>query len=80
MLGGCGGLARTDFLQFLLCVGVVFLKELILTVSTLDRGGGLKRTDFLTGSNFGGCGGLARTAFLTVLILGGCGGLERTDF
>ena len=28
-LGGCGGLERTDFLQFLLWEGVVVLKELI---------------------------------------------------
>ena len=29
-LGGCGGLERTDFKQFLLWEGVVVLKELIL--------------------------------------------------
>ena len=29
-LGGCGGLERTDFEQFLLWEGVVVLKELIL--------------------------------------------------
>ena len=29
-LGGCGGLERTDFEQFLHCRGVVVLKELIL--------------------------------------------------
>ena len=28
-LGGCGGLERTDFKQFLLWEGVVVLKELI---------------------------------------------------
>ena len=46
MLGGCGGLAGTDFLQFLLCVGVVFLKELIFHSFYFGHGGGLKRTDF----------------------------------
>ena len=29
-LGGCGGLERTDFKQFLLWEGVAVLKELIL--------------------------------------------------
>ena len=33
MLGGYGGLERTDFQQFPLWMGVVVLKELILTVS-----------------------------------------------
>ena len=28
-LGGCGGLERTDFLQFILWAGVVVLKNLI---------------------------------------------------
>ena len=28
-LGGCGGLERTDFSHFLLCDGVVVLKELM---------------------------------------------------
>ena len=45
-LGGCGGLERTDFKQFLLWEAVVVLKELILTVSTLGGCGGLERTDF----------------------------------
>ena len=46
ILGGCGGLERTDFSQFLLWEGVVVLKELILTVSTFGGSGGLQRTDF----------------------------------
>ena len=45
-MGGCGGLERTDFEQFLLWEGVVVLKELIFTVSTLGGCGGLERTDF----------------------------------
>ena len=45
-MGGCGGLERIDFLQFLLTEGVVVLKELILTVSTLGGCGGLERMIF----------------------------------
>ena len=44
--GGCGGLERTDFNTFYFWMGVVVLKGLILTVSTLVRCGGLERTDF----------------------------------
>ena len=40
------GLERTDFEQLILWEGVVVLKELILTVSTLGQSGGLERTDF----------------------------------
>ena len=36
-LGGCGGLERTDFEQFLLWVGVVVLKELIFNSSYFGR-------------------------------------------
>ena len=39
------------------------LKELILTVSTLEECGGLERTEFLTVSTLGRCGGLERTDF-----------------
>ena len=45
-MGGCGGLERTNFEQFLLWEGVVVLKELIFTVSPLGRCGGLERPDF----------------------------------
>ena len=63
-MGGSGGLERTDFfLQFLCWEGVVVLKELILTVSTLGWCGGLKRTDFCTVSTFGVCCDLERTDF-----------------
>ena len=44
-LGGCGGLKRTDFYQFLLWKGLVVLKELIFSVSILGGCGGLERTD-----------------------------------
>ena len=37
-----------DFQQFLLWEGVVVMKELILTVSTLGGRGGLERTHFLS--------------------------------
>ena len=63
MLGGCGGLERTDVSEFLCWEGMVVLQELIfhsfyiwrvwwscknefLTVSILDRCGGLQITDF----------------------------------
>ena len=39
------------------------LKELILTVSTLEGCSCLERTRFLTVSTLGGCGGLERTDF-----------------
>ena len=46
-MGGCGGLDRTDFSQFLLWENVAVLKELIFfTVSTLGGSGCLKGTDF----------------------------------
>ena len=45
-VGGCGGLERTDFQQFLLQVGVVVLKELILIVDTSAAFSGLERADF----------------------------------
>ena len=35
--GGCGGLERTGFQQFLLWVGVVVLKELIFNNSYFGR-------------------------------------------
>ena len=35
--GGCSGHERTDFEQILLWEGVMVLKELILTISTLGR-------------------------------------------
>ena len=41
--GWCGCLERTDFLQFLLWKGVVVLKDLIFTVSTLGGYGGPKQ-------------------------------------
>ena len=46
ILGGCGGLERTHFQQFLHCEAVVILKDLILTVSTFGGYGGLQRINF----------------------------------
>ena len=43
-MGGCGGLERTDFSQFVLWEGVVVLKELIL--NSFYFGTGLEGTDF----------------------------------
>ena len=45
-LGGCGGLERTDFEQFLLWEGMVVLKEFILNRFYFGGCGGLERTDF----------------------------------
>ena len=61
-LGGCGGLERTDLLQFLLWEDVVVLKELILTVSSLGGLVVLKEL-ILTVSTLGRCAGLKRTDF-----------------
>ena len=46
MLGGDGGIERTDFYQFLLWKGEIVLKELTLSFSTLGGCGSLERTDF----------------------------------
>ena len=42
---------------------MVLLKELILTVSTLERCGSLERTAFFTIPTLGMCGALERTDF-----------------
>ena len=52
-LGGSGGLERTDFKQCLIWVHVTFLKELILTVSTL-AGMVVLKEKILTVSNWVG--------------------------
>ena len=44
------------------------MKELILTVSTFGRCGGLERTVFLTVSTLGWCCGCERTDFLQFLL------------
>ena len=78
-MGGSGGLERTDFKQCLIWVHVAFLKELILTVSTLAGMVVLKEKIFKS-LYFGWVWWLGGTEFLTVFTLTGCGGLERTDF
>ena len=55
------------------------LKELILTVSTLEVVWVLKEMD-LTVSTLGGCSGLERTDFNSFYFGKVCGSLERTDF
>ena len=46
-MGGCGGLERTDFEQFLFRDGLVVLTELILISFYFGRSGGLERNGFL---------------------------------
>ena len=46
MLGGCGGLERADFYQFLIWEEIGVLKELIYNSFFLGRCGGHERTDF----------------------------------
>ena len=65
-MGGCGGLERTDFSQFLLWEGVVVLKELIVYSFYFGRVWVLKELIF-TGT-LGGCGGLERTDFSQFLL------------
>ena len=59
---------------------MLFLKELILTVSTLGGCGGLERTDYLTVSTLEGYVLFLKELILTVASLGGCDALERTVF
>ena len=77
----CPYVKELTFNSFYFGEGVVALKELILTVSTLVEGVVVLKELIFNSFYFGGgCGGLERTDFLTVSTLGGCGGLERTDF
>ena len=72
-LGGCGGLERTHFEQFLLWEGVAVLKELILNSFYLKE-------LILNSFYFGRVWWSWKNSFWTVSALGGCGGLERTAF
>ena len=45
-MGGCGGLERTDFGQFLLWEGELVSQELIFNSFYLRSCSGLERTDF----------------------------------
>ena len=58
---------------------MVVLKELILTVSTLQGCDSLERTDFNSFYFWEGVAVLIEL-ILTVSTLQGCGSLERTDF
>ena len=60
--GKSGGFVRTDFEQLILWEGVVVLKELILTISTLRQCGTLKALIF-NSFYVWRCGGLERTHF-----------------
>ena len=77
-MGGCGGLERTDFniFYFGLWEGVVVLKELILTFSTVEDVVVLK--ELICNSFYFGRVWSFKELILTVSTLGGCGGLERT--
>ena len=78
--GGCGGLDRTDFEQFLLWDSVVVLKELILnSIYSWDSVVVMKEL-ILNSFYFGTVWWPWQNWFWTVSTLGGCGGLERTDF
>ena len=68
-MGGCGGLERTDFEQFLLWEGVVVLKEDFEQFLLI-----------LNSFYFGRVWWSWNELIFTVSTLGGCGGLERTDF
>ena len=75
---GCGGHERTDFEQFLLCEGVVVMKELILNSFYFGKVWWSWKNWFWTVSTLGGCGGLEKNWFWTVSTLGWCGGVEGT--
>ena len=69
-LGGCGGLQRTDFEQFLLWEGMMLLKELILNSFYFGTVWWSSKNWFWTVSTLGQCGGR-------------CGGvvvMKETDF
>ena len=61
-VGECGGLERTDFLHFLLCEGLVVLKEQIFKF-LLWEGVVILKELFLTVSTLGECGVLKELIF-----------------
>ena len=79
ILGGCGGLERTYFEQFLLWEGVVVMKELIFHSCYFGRVWWCWKNWFWTVSTLGGCGGLERTDFEQFLlwegVVVGCSGV-----
>ena len=62
-LGGCDGLERTNFEQFLLWEGVVVSKQLIFHCLYFGRVWSSWKNWFWTVSTLGGCGDLERTDF-----------------
>ena len=79
-LGGCGGLERSDFEQFLLWEGVVVLKELILNSFYFWKRVVVLKELILNSFNVGRVWWSLKNSFWTVSILGRYGGLKRTDF
>ena len=79
-LWGCGGLERSDFEQFLLCEGVVVLKELIMNSFYFVMVWWSWKKWFLTVSTLWGCGGLERTDFEQFLLLEGVVVLKELIF
>ena len=59
-LGGCAGLERTDFKQFLLWKGVMVLKELIFNSFYFGCVWRSRRNDFQQFLLFGRLGGIER--------------------
>ena len=90
ILGGCGGLDRTDFRKFAIGEGVVVTWGLILNNTTfggcvvlkaliLGKFGVLKELIFAH-LYIGGVWWSWKDWFLSAFTFGGCDGLERTDF
>ena len=69
ILGGCGGLERTDFEQFLFLDSVLVLTELILNSFYCGRVWWPRKNWFWKVSTVGGCGCLERTDFEQFLLL-----------
>ena len=84
-LGGCGGLERTDFKQFVLWEGVLVLKERVLNSFYFGRMCWSLKNWFWTVSTLGKCDGLERTDYSQFLLWEGVLvlkelGFERTNF
>ena len=79
-LGGCGGLERTQFEQFLLWEGVTVLKELILNSFYFGKVWWSWKICILNSFYFGSVWWSWKNSFWTVSTLGVFGGLERSAF
>ena len=78
-LGGCGGLERTDFAQFLLWECVVFLQELIFNSFYIQKVWWSHKNRFFS-FTFGRLWWSGQNWFFTISMLRGCDGFKRTDF